>query len=310
MPEPGKKVYWLEGNIQSILPITGGFEAATEALGWDLTTITYDPSDPQGPNAAMQQAVDADADFIAISGQPVTAIETALAAAKAKEIPVFAMFGENEADPELGVVAVVGGLNTTAANAENLADWVIADSQGEADALLVTLPDFTILQYAEQKMTDQFDANCTTCSYDTLETTIADLTAGNVPGQIVSYLQSHPDVKYVNLAIGDLATGLPEALEAAGITGVTISGGVPNIDQIQSLIDGTHQRVEGSAAGLGGVDDGRRHGPLRPGHGHDGRRGRRRRADLHARQRRGAGVRLRRRARIRGPVESSVGSVT
>ena len=239
VPEPGKKVYWLEGNIQSILPITGGFEAATEALGWDLTTITYDPSDPQGPNAAMQQAVDADADFIAISGQPVTAIETALAAAKAKEIPVFAMFGENEADPELGVVAVVGGLNTTAANAENLADWVIADSQGEADALLVTLPDFTILQYAEQKMTDQFDANCTTCSYDTLETTIADLTAGNVPGQIVSYLQSHPDVKYVNLAIGDLATGLPEALEAAGITGVTISGGVPNIDQIQSLIDGT-----------------------------------------------------------------------
>ena len=83
----GKKLYWLEGNIQSILPITGGFEAATEAIGWDLTTITYDPSDPQGPNAAMQQAVDAGADFIAISGQPVTAIETALAAAKAAEHP-------------------------------------------------------------------------------------------------------------------------------------------------------------------------------------------------------------------------------
>ena len=107
----------------------------------------------------MQQAVDAGADFIAISGQPVTAIETALAAAKAKDIPVFAMFGENEADPDTGVVAVVGGLNTTAANAENLADWVISDSKGEADALLVNLPDFTILQYAEQKMTDQFDAD-------------------------------------------------------------------------------------------------------------------------------------------------------
>ena len=40
-----------------------------------------------------------------------------------------------------------------------------------------------------------------------METTIADLTAGNVPGQVVSYLQSNPDVKYVNLAIGDLATG-------------------------------------------------------------------------------------------------------
>ncbi len=45
-------VYWLEGNIQSILPITGGFEEATDALGWDLTTLSYDPADPQGPGAA------------------------------------------------------------------------------------------------------------------------------------------------------------------------------------------------------------------------------------------------------------------
>ena len=310
VPEPGKKVYWLEGNIQSILPITGGFEAATEALGWDLTTITYDPSDPQGPNAAMQQAVDADADFIAISGQPVTAIETALAAAKAKEIPVFAMFGENEADPELGVVAVVGGLNTTAANAEHLADWVIADSRARPTRCSSHLPDFTILQYAEQKMTDQFDANCTTCTYDTLETTIADLTAGNVPGQVVSYLQSHPDVKYVNLAIGDLATGLPEALEAAGITGVNIGGGVPNIDQIQSLIDGTTNAWKAlprvSAAWMmvdamarydqdmdTTVDEVVADAPIfTPDNVEE------------------PAVRLRRRARVRGPVESSVGSVT
>jgi ABC-type sugar transport system substrate-binding protein len=238
-PAKGKKLYWLEGNIQSILPITGGFEAASKAVGWDLTTITYDPSDPQGPNAAMQQAVDAGADFIAISGQPETAIATALAAAKAKDIPVFAMFGENAADPDKGVVAVVGGLNTTAANSENLADWMISDSKGEADALFVNLPDFTVLQYAEKKLTEHVKEACTSCKLDVLETTIADLTAGNVPGQVVSYLQSHPDVKYVNVAIGDLATGLPEAIAAAGITGVKISGGVPNVDQVQSLIDGT-----------------------------------------------------------------------
>ena len=75
-------MYWLEGNIQSILPITGGFEAATEALGWDLTTLTYDPSDPQGPSAAMQQAVDGGADFIAMSGQTVDTLGQALDAAK------------------------------------------------------------------------------------------------------------------------------------------------------------------------------------------------------------------------------------
>ena len=240
VPEKGKKLYWLEGNIQSIAPITGGFEEAAKAVGWDLTTITYDPADPQGPNAAMQQAVDAGADFIAISGQPITAFETALAAAKGKNIPVFTMFGENEADPDKGIIAVVGGLNTTASNAQNLADYMIADSEGAGKFLLVNLPDFTILQYAEKQTTDWLDKNCTSCTYDKLETTIADLTGGNVPGQVVSYLQAHTDITNVNVAIGDLATGLPEALAAAGLADkVHLSGGVPNVDQIQSLIDKT-----------------------------------------------------------------------
>ena len=56
----------------------------------------------------------------------------------------------------------------------------------------------------------------------------------------MSYLQAHPDTKYVYVPIGDLATGLPEAMAAAGIgREVKIVGGVPNVDQIQSLIDGT-----------------------------------------------------------------------
>jgi len=240
VPEKGKKLYWLEGNIESIAPITGGFEAASKAICWDLTTITYDPSDPQGVNSAMQQAVDAGADFIAVSGQPISAMETALAAAKAKNIPVFAMFGENEIDVDKGIVGVVGGLNQTAANAQNISDFMISDSNGDGKFLLVNLPDFTILQYAEKQTTDWLDKNCTSCKYDKLETTIADLTGGNVPGQVVSYLQAHPDITNVNLAIGDLATGLPEALKAAGLDSkVHLSGGVPNVPQMQSLLDKT-----------------------------------------------------------------------
>ena len=126
----------------------------------------------------------------------------------------------------------------------------------------------------------------------------------------MSYLQSHPDVKYVNVAIGDLATGLPEAIAAAGISGVKISGGVPNVDQIQSLIDGTTNAWKAlprvSAAWMM-VDAMARYDQdmdttvdevVADG------------ADLHAGQRREAGRRLRRRARLRGPVEGPVGGVT
>ena len=239
-PEEGNSLYWLEGNIQSILPITGGFEAAAEAIGWDLTTVTYDPADPQGPNAAMQQAVDAGADFIAISGQPISVFEQALAAAKAADIPVFAMFSEDDADPDAGLVSVVGGKPLTDDNAKALGDLIISDSGGEGDIVMVNIPDFAILAYAQDVVTSYVPENCANCSVDVLEVSIADLTAGGVPSQVASYLQSHPDTKYVYPAIGDLATGLPEALATAGIgRDVKIIGAVPNTDQMQSLIDDT-----------------------------------------------------------------------
>ena len=53
----------------------------------------------------------------------------------------------------------------------------------------------------------------------------------------MSYLQQHPDVKYVVFQYGDLATGVPQALKGAGIDGVKLvsSGGGPvNYQYIQA----------------------------------------------------------------------------
>ena len=253
MPAKGKKLYWLEGNIQSILPITGGFKSAAAALGWNLTVLTYDPSDPQGPNSALQQAVDAGADFIAESGQNSTTLKTGLAAAKAKNIPVFGMFGDNDSDPKgVGLYTSVGGPNLTIDSAKATADFFISDSKAAGKVVLVNLPDFKILQIAESNYRNHVKANCTACGVDAIEATIADLTGGNIAPQVVSYLQAHKDVKYIYAFIGDLATGLPQALKAAGMSDVKIMGAVPNVDQIQSLIDKTSSawlalpRVEGA----------------------------------------------------------------
>jgi ABC-type sugar transport system substrate-binding protein len=69
--------------------------------------------------------------------------------------------------------------------------------------------------------------------------TIADLTGGTVASQIVSAVQTNPDIEYVFVVIGDLATGLPEALASAGMEDVKVIGNVPNAEQLQSLADGT-----------------------------------------------------------------------
>jgi ribose transport system substrate-binding protein len=233
-------VYWLEGDIQSILPITSGFEEATEALGWDLTTLTYDPADPQGPGAAMQQAVDGGADYIAVSGQTIDILGAALESAKSAGIPVIDMYSTDEIGGESnGIYANVGSPAYSQASYPLLADLIISDSGGAANVLVVSIPDFAILQVATAAIDEQFSSQCPDCTVESLDVTIADLTGGNVASQIVSSVQSNPDIGYVFLVIGDLATGLPEAMSSAGMEDVKIVGHVPNPEQLQSLADGT-----------------------------------------------------------------------
>ncbi|HEX8581462.1 MAG TPA: hypothetical protein VF640_04000, partial [Acidimicrobiales bacterium] len=101
-------------------------------------------------------------------------------------------------------------------------------------------PDFAILQTVADATNGQFEDACPECEVTPLDVTINDLTSGAVASQVVSALQSNPDIDYVFLAIGDLATGLPDTLAGAGVAEqVKIVGGVPNPEQIQSLIDGT-----------------------------------------------------------------------
>jgi ribose transport system substrate-binding protein len=239
-PPAGKKVYWLEGNIQSILPITGGFKEAASALGWNLTVLTYDPADPQGPSAAMRQAVDAGADYIAISGQSIAILGQALDAAKAKKIPVIDMYSTDEVGGAAnGIYANVGGTPFSQKSAALLSDYVIGDSGGDANVLFVNVPDFKILQIVADAVTGNFKSQCPNCTVTPLNVSIGDLTGGTVASQVVSALQSKSKIDYVYVTIGDLATGLPEALQAAGLAGkVKIVGGVPNTEQVQSLIDG------------------------------------------------------------------------
>ncbi len=233
-------VYWLEGNIQSILPITTGFEEATDAIGWDLTTITYDPADPQGPSAAMRQAVDGGADYIAISGQTVEILGEALDAAKSAGIPVIDLYSTDEIGGEAnGVYANVGSAAYSEASFPLLVDYIIADSGGDAHVLFVNIPDFTILQIAADATNAQFESECPDCVVTPLDVTINDLTSGAVASQVVSELQSNPDIDYVFTSIGDLATGLPEALAGAGLAEqAQIVTHVPNPEQIQAVADG------------------------------------------------------------------------
>jgi ABC-type sugar transport system substrate-binding protein len=239
-PPTGKKVYWLEGNIPAIQALTPGFRAATSALGWELSVLTYDATDPQGPSAAMQQAVQGGADYIAVSGQTADILGQGLDAAKAANIPVIDMYSTDEARlAENGLYANVGGPEFSRVTARALTDFVVSDSGGDAKVLFVNIPDFAILRIVAEAVSAGYGDNCAACELNTLDVSTQDVAASNAASAIVSRLQADPSIDYVHVAIGDLATGLPEALESAGLADrVKIVGSGPNQEQVQSLIDG------------------------------------------------------------------------
>lgn len=239
-PEKGVSVYWVTPNLQSQQPNTDAFVAATEALGWKLTTLQTESSDPQAVPSAIRQAVDAKADYIVVSGGSVDTYGDALDAAKSAGIPIISMYSTDEVGNEdNGVWANIGGTPWIEAQHRATVDFLIADSGGTANVLYVDMPDFPILAAAAKATEEQFESECPDCTFTKLDVTVDDLMAGTVASQAVSSLQRDSDITYVFTASGDLATGLPEALEQAGYADrVKVVTTAPNDEQMQALVDG------------------------------------------------------------------------
>ena len=240
-PESGVSVYWVTPNLQSQQPNTDALEEATDALEWNLTTLQTDSADPQAVPSAMQQALDGGADYIIVSGGSIDVYGEALQAARDAGIPVIDMYSSDEVGGEQnGIYANIGGTGWIDEQYRATADFIIADSGGDANVLYVDIPDFPILAAAANATNDQFASQCPDCVVDSLDLSVTDLTGGNVASQVVSTLQRDQAIEYVFTSFGDLATGLPEAIAAAGMSDrVRLVTAAPNADQTQGVIDGT-----------------------------------------------------------------------
>ena len=218
-----KTVAWLECEQPSCAAITPGFEDATAALGWDLIVIPAD-SGAQGP--AIQQALDQGADFIAHTGSPLATAEEQIAAAQDAGVGYYSCYSTDIPDPEVNNLYIQCGDSTGVFATGNLiANWIIADSGGTANVLLVNIPDFPVLVSEAEGAADAYSTNCPDCTLETLDTTIDSLVAGEVPAAVASRLQANPDIDYVQFTFGDLPAGVADTLEEAGLLeGVKIVG--------------------------------------------------------------------------------------
>jgi ABC-type sugar transport system substrate-binding protein len=118
-----------------------------------------------------------------------------------------------------------------------LAAAIVADSNGKANTLYVDIPAFTILGALGESFKKDYQSYCPGCGFAKLDVPLPRL--ADSPNIIVSYLRSHPDVDYLALSVTDaLATGLPAALKAAGLTKVKIVGQGGDPTAFQALAQG------------------------------------------------------------------------
>ena len=210
VPE-AKTVGWLECEQPSCVAITPGIEDAAAALGWDVVTIPATSAD-QGP--AIQQALDQGVDFIAHTGSPLATAEEQIAAAQDAGVGYYSCYSTDVPDPENNNLFIQCGDSEGVFGTGNLiSQWIIADSGGTANTLLVNIPDFPVLVSEAEGAAAAYEENCPDCNLETLDTTIDSLIAGEVPAAVASRLQANPDIDYIHFTFGDLPAGVADTLE-------------------------------------------------------------------------------------------------
>jgi ribose transport system substrate-binding protein len=229
----GKKVVFEQCLAPICALIANNVKAAAQHLGVTVQIISTGAT-PDTITKAFNSGVASNPDALIGSTIPTALWTKQLAALEAKGTPVIT--NATLAKPSKGVTAQFYDDQVTANVGVQDANWVISDSGGKGKTVYVFTPEFAGLVPQVNAYRDKLKADCPGCSYDRLDVKSSDV-GKVIPGRVVSYLQQHPDVKYVIFQYGDLATGVPQALKGASLSGVKLasSGGGPvNYQYIQS----------------------------------------------------------------------------
>jgi ribose transport system substrate-binding protein len=193
-----------------------GVEEAANAIGWKLTTIDGQGT-VTGQTAALSQAIALQPDGIVLGGVDATAMKTLVQQAADQGITVVAWHGAADAGPQPDLNLFTNIQSNPDDTATITADYVIAQTDGNAQVAILTDSQYQIAVKKSSAMRDEIErcAGCAVLSYD--DTPLADVSTRMAP-LTTSYLQRFGDTLNWILGINDLYFDFAApALSAAGI---------------------------------------------------------------------------------------------
>jgi ribose transport system substrate-binding protein len=236
-PKPGGSIVYMNAGTPEGAVIYNSMKQAAALVGWKTVSIPYSQTNPPSINSGLDSA-------LSLSPKPTAVVVVGVPEVVwANEIPKYEAAGVAiipEATPtKTGgpVKGEVQGSLDAQTWGKLLANWVIADSGGTANALLVNWPDIGSFKAIDASAVATFKSGCAACSITQLNLSLTQEVNGSNDA-VVSALQAHPDIKYVVSMFGQPIIGLDAAMQTAGISGVKIVGSGPALQQLQDLANG------------------------------------------------------------------------
>ena len=232
----GKTVTFVHCGVAVCDTIAAAIKNAAAILGWKVDVIPTNGT-PASVKAAWDTVVRLHPAVAFGSG-----FDRALFASEASQLAAMHVPVMNWTTTDTtgqGLAFVHGGPSEVPVVGEQMAAWVVADTQGKADTLYVNLPTFVILQPVMTGFDSYYKQWCPGCKLSTMSVPLTSI-GSTAPSLIVSYLRAHPDINRIAVGYDGVDVGLPAALAAAGLSGkVKFIGEAPTATNLAYVQAGT-----------------------------------------------------------------------
>jgi ribose transport system substrate-binding protein len=215
----GKTIAFIQCGSPICASLGNDLAAAAAQVHWKVDRLNAGLT-AETIKAAWDQAVSSKADAVVTSGTPRSLFNSELAQLKAKKIPVIDMTTADGAGN--GLSQVYGGPGQYSEQGKYIADYMLVNGGSKpVNELSVTISAYPNITLVASGLSKEMSAQCSGCTTASLDVPASSI-GSDLPTRITSYLSAHPSVNWVYVGFSDMVTGLPAALQAAGLSSVKL----------------------------------------------------------------------------------------
>jgi len=229
----GKVITFQTCPVAICTEVGDGVKQAAATLGWSVRIVPMDFT-PAGYKQAWQSMAQNPGNAV-MTTAPVLPDRSVQSSIDKAGVPYVA--STSPSGPHGLKIAVMASPRAVEREGTVEANWIIQDAGKPVKTLFVMDPSIASLTSVPVGYQKAMARNCPKCSTQTLKVSVAKVGPA-LAQQVVSALQSNPDIKYVAFGLGDLATGVPAAIKAAGLSNVKVVVRAATPPNMQDLKNG------------------------------------------------------------------------